>query len=860
MLLSVHCISLLCFVDEAAEKSGTVDHAIVTTLQQDKKELESKVKSLEVLVMRGTNALEEINTVSASELNEVNEALRQAQAQNIALQDELNAAKKKARKFNAEIVNLEHQVSSLESDLGALNDFEDLKNTFEEYQQEVQTQIDDERTKMEAEKESLQSERSLTMAERTHLDEKEGRLGLLLAALDERESKLRHHLNTLKEQESHWQQSIEDLTRREELVEEWQSNHRGREKKLQDWDDQLEKKFADLSKREAALVESEHAFKTQKRELGEREQRLQVALSRVAHTEQAVASLEEKLAIQENGLKVRESEMDVKEREIVVRRRELEQWDSLIREKDRKVVVEQRHLEEREDLIRTQEEKLREKEDELDNGLLELRQREADVKIAKDKYTTLLLELDTRESMLAEQVKNANNLSGSLSIKETQLQTKEARLNELEIKLKDTNIKTEEVNKKIAEHEKAVDKFFNHDVAQITARHAKETKDLEDLIQQQLVSVARFQQELEKIKEANATITFEKDSLREELNAKSAVISDMADEISRLEEEREALKQEAEEERKLMRASKDTGSPHLSNPENDEELGGLSDANGGSGGNYSKIANRSFLVQLAETQAVLKAVLHSQTNNPSTSFLGAGVRTNSQSVDTTATNRGKSRIEQNNSRMIGTGDYSPQQHSHDVDGNVPPHGNHVNPDAHISTEVGSSMNVEQSLSAHNSPHHSHYQSSNVRQTALPFPIAEPEYNEAKHEHIQPARLTSSSHISESALKKLGGNSTPRGAQDTTSPLQRTPNRPYLNKSKFEVIPSTTGSNLHSSRSTALTPSRDGFSMSSNTNNSGSSSVNSHGNTPVVSVELSLNRSGNRSKMVSGPSPGSSSRR
>lgn len=268
----------LSFTDEAAEGTSTADHALVMTLQQDKKELLSKVKSLEVLVMRGTNALEEVNgnTVSSSEMDEVNATLRASQAANIALQNELNASKKKMRQLNAEIIDLEHVQASLEADLGSLNDFEELKNTFEEYQQEVQTQIDDDRTKMAAEKESLQAERSLTMAERTHLDEKEGRLGLLTAALDERESRLRHHLNTLQEQEGNWQQSIEALTRREELAAEWQNNHRAREQKNQDWDDQLQKKFADLSAREATLVESEHAFKTQKRELGEREQRLQV--------------------------------------------------------------------------------------------------------------------------------------------------------------------------------------------------------------------------------------------------------------------------------------------------------------------------------------------------------------------------------------------------------------------------------------------------------------------------------------------------------------------------------------------------------------------------------------------------------
>jgi hypothetical protein len=831
--------------DEAADKSATVDHAIVTTLQQEKRELESKVKSLEVLVMRGTNALEEVNTVSSSELDEVNETLRAAQASNIALQNELNASKKKVRQLNTEIINLEHTQASLEADLGSLNDFEELKNTFEEYQQEVQSQIDDDRTKMEAEKLSLQSERSLTMAERTHLDEQEGKLGLLLAALDERESKLRHHLNTLKEQEGHWQQSIEDLTRREELVEEWQSNHRGREKKLQDWDDQLEKKFSELSQREAALVESEHAFKTQKRELGEREQRLQVALSRVAHTEQAVSALEEKLSVQENALKVRESEMDVKEREIVVRRRELEQWDSLIREKDRKVVVEQRHLEEREDVIRVQEEKIRNKEDELDKSMMEVRQKEADVKIMKDKYTSLLHELETRESMCAEQMKLANNLSGTLSIKEAQLQAKESRLSDLEVKLKDTDAKTEELNRRVTEHDKAVDKFFNQDVAMITARHAKEMNDLEELIQQQMVSVSNFQSELDKIKETNSRISKEKEALESELDVKSTVIQEMEEELIHLEEEREALKQEAEEERMIAKNAKENGSTRTQT-EHVDENGGVSDVQG-VGGKYSSIANRSFLVQLAETQAMLKAVLQAQTKSPSTSYISSSVNMSSNALEHAtlmSNNKSKSRPDRQQSASNGNVDVEyPQPSRDDIQNMISNAHLEVQRESHTNGH-GEDSRQMRALSSH---------SNKSLDVDHPHP---PSYREAKSDHsptekshfTPPNPRTPNSGISDSAMKKLGGHTPPSSSRSRNTPVLA-----QSQKSRFEVIPnnasgySTSGT---SPRGLSTTPARDGIYTS--TSSSGTPSAMSYGNTPVVSVELSLNRSGNsRSRTSSG---------
>jgi hypothetical protein len=95
------------------------------------------------------------------------------------------------------ISNLELNTASLQSALGDQQDLEELKTSFEDYQRENQAEMDEQRQKLESEKAALQAERIRTMGERTHLDEKESRLGLLLAALDERDSKLRQHLNTL---------------------------------------------------------------------------------------------------------------------------------------------------------------------------------------------------------------------------------------------------------------------------------------------------------------------------------------------------------------------------------------------------------------------------------------------------------------------------------------------------------------------------------------------------------------------------------------------------------------------------------------------------------------------------------------
>ena len=58
-----------------------------------------------------------------------------------------------------------------------VRDLEELKTSFEEYQRDSQGEMDEQRGKLEQEKSALQAERIRTMGERTHLDEKESRLG-----------------------------------------------------------------------------------------------------------------------------------------------------------------------------------------------------------------------------------------------------------------------------------------------------------------------------------------------------------------------------------------------------------------------------------------------------------------------------------------------------------------------------------------------------------------------------------------------------------------------------------------------------------------------------------------------------------
>ena len=132
----------------------------------------------------------------------------------------------------------------------------------------------------------------------------------------------------------------------------------------------------------------------------------------------------------------------------------------------------------------------------------------------------------------------------------------------------------------------------------------------------------------------------------------------------------------------------------------------------------------------------------------------------------------------------------------------------------------------------------------------------PSYREAKSDHsptekshfTPPNPRTPNSGISDSAMKKLGGHTPPSSSRSRNTPVLA-----QSQKSRFEVIPnnasgySTSGT---SPRGLSTTPARDGIYTS--TSSSGTPSAMSYGNTPVVSVELSLNRSVNsRSRTSSG---------
>ena len=403
------------------------------------------------------------------------------------------------------------------------------------------------------EKLSIQSERDLLLKERSAVDEKEGRVGLLMNNLDEKDSKLRQLLGTMKDQQEQWQRSISDLQRREDLVDEWQRSHKQRERKLQEIDLLHEKTFAELSQREAAVSVEEQKLRITTRELTEREQRLQVGLSRVANTEQSLASMEEKLSTWEDTLKKRELDSDMRERELLSRRKEMESWDSLLREKDKKIAIEQRVQDEREVAILTSEEKARTRESDLEKRLAEVKKSEVYLSDQLEVYQKLIHEAKNREIESRDNLRKSLKLKEELSEKESDLAVWESSLLKMRESMVDLEEKEADLTSRVAAHKKVEEDFYNVTVSQITSRHLAEVSKLETIVNDQLKVVIDFQSELEATRsELSSKSTAVKEyevmfdtsipsdrylSMQEMVVQRNCLIDDLTNQLRKLEEE-----------------------------------------------------------------------------------------------------------------------------------------------------------------------------------------------------------------------------------------------------------------------------------------------------------------------------------
>jgi centromeric protein E len=126
------------------------------------------------------------------------------------------------REMRGKMQDMQRRIATLTAQAKEVSDVQELKASVEEYELQCRAEIEEDAAKLEADKHAFSVERIQILTDRTGLDEKEGKVGQLLATLDERESKLRHLLGTLREQQEQWQRAVSDLQRREDLVEEWQ--------------------------------------------------------------------------------------------------------------------------------------------------------------------------------------------------------------------------------------------------------------------------------------------------------------------------------------------------------------------------------------------------------------------------------------------------------------------------------------------------------------------------------------------------------------------------------------------------------------------------------------------------------------
>lgn len=413
-------------------------------------------------------------------------------------------------------------------------DLEESKASLEDYEHHLRQELDDARSKLEEEKSTLTQERHKLLKDRTAVDEKESRIGILVTNLDEKESKLRQMMATMREQSDQWQRSITDLQRREDLVDDWQRNHKQREKKLLEIEALQDKKFLELNQREGSVIEDEHRAKALSHELIEREQRLQVSLSRITHAEVENKSKEEALLLLSESIKKNTHLADVRDRELASRRKELESWDVLLREKDRKVGQEQRDLDDREVTVKANEDKVKRAEVELDKKAIELRAQEAHVLDMVEKYEKLNAELDEKEKDFKERDRELGVLRKELANREEELKRWEKQLKQLSDSMRGIEAREKALQKAEEGLKNKSDEFYNVQVAQITSRHNQELRAFEDIIQKQLKIGQDFQKELEAARLELAQRVQETADMEAQLEAKQQLVEHLQLQLARL--------------------------------------------------------------------------------------------------------------------------------------------------------------------------------------------------------------------------------------------------------------------------------------------------------------------------------------
>jgi hypothetical protein len=562
------------------------------------------------------------------------------------LVDELSHARRTIQDHEANI-------GKLKSKLEIFGDLEEAKLAAEERDQEAIQGLAEESDKIAREREQLHNDRSRVMAEREAMDEKESRLGMLLSVLDERDSKLRQHMSMIQDQKQQWEASVRDLRRREDLVMDWQQKHSARENRLRERDEAFEVKVKELQKRENAATAQELELKKNRKKQEELEQRVQTKLSQSMEKDQLYEEEVKRVSDLENGIKKREDEMEMKERELVFKRRELEGWDSLLRERDNKLTLDLKGNDEREEEIFYKEKQIREREMELREAESRFTKRENDCNLLHDKYTAGLTDIQSREKVNDDLNHKLHAWDEELSAKEVELSSKEAKLKQVQARLRDVDEREERLDWRISELEKARSNFYENEVQGITKRHREEIEALEDLVKEQLKIVKNFQDELNQTKLHLAERMEDNDRLTELLREKDEIVKKLKVDLDDAAHTRDNAVETLRQQRHLRVTSKGTRmradstrsvaseidlghfrqsyDPNFEESDDDNvnnmngpESGSGQESKSGALGLFEAqfgvkrgedgvtgiaVPQRSFLLQLAETQSMLENVL-----------------------------------------------------------------------------------------------------------------------------------------------------------------------------------------------------------------------------------------------------------
>ena len=479
---------------------------------KEKEKLEEKVRTLEELLLSGSGqsfgdlGLNETDVTSSL-------AGRGGGAATLTLLKGLNDAKAENAKLNEKYSELLKRKTSLENELADLNEFVEAKNTFDEYQREREQEIEDERSKLDKEKQALQSDRYKILNERSSVEEKERRLATVIMSIDEKDSKLRQTLSTLKEQQDQWHRSVVDLQRREDTVDDWQRNHHKQELKVNEALSEIEVKTVALNNKESILNELEAKMKVKLRELQEREQRLQVAMSRIADSEQNIVDKEENYKLYESSVRKREIDCDIKDKALSARWKELESLEALLREKERKMTIDGHMQEEKEENI-----KLACMQNELRQIELEKKKNELDglVQISREKcdlYNSKIAEVELQQKKISDKVSSIEKMEFEFNYRESAVKERELLASSLDDKIRALKEKEMDINSKIINHKKAEDEFYSKGITEISSRHSKQMSYFESVIKQQTKLMQDLNVEVTQLKKDNEDLHHQNSSL-----------------------------------------------------------------------------------------------------------------------------------------------------------------------------------------------------------------------------------------------------------------------------------------------------------------------------------------------------------